>query len=356
MNKPRIDELNIARAFAILSVLVIHTTAPGTLFGSEQSSTRILLTWINNFQVFAVPVFLFISGLVLFYSYEHKWKKGQSITFYKKRMKGVILPYLIWSFIYYVFNKLNTQEIPFDDASAILNHLIYGNASYHLYYLVIIFQFYIIFPIAMFILSKFINSKKWLFLFPILFHMFFMYYQFDIYYIKETYILCFNYFIFFFTGGIAGIYYHNIKHYIYKYCPLLTVLAVIIGILKIKMSVHISNLYIADILYRTYCLLAAVSLIGISIFIKKKIGSMYNILSSIGIASFGIYLCHPMFQTLYNSIWSAPTNPSIYLIYTLCEFFTLLLLSWTVTRTYQISRDKLPVHFKKQLERRKLHS
>ena len=97
----------------------------------------------NTATKLAVPGFIFISGLTLAYSYKEP-KINNIYLFYKKRFINVVIPYVIWTLIYYlVYIILYNYEI---SLKFFLERLINGSMTYHLYFIIIIIQFYILFP------------------------------------------------------------------------------------------------------------------------------------------------------------------------------------------------------------------
>jgi peptidoglycan/LPS O-acetylase OafA/YrhL len=91
---------------------------------------------------FAVPVFIFITGLVLFYNYNRELHYG---SFILKRCKDILLPYLLWSTVYaLIFREVG---LPFWlELKQIFNLWLTGTASYHLWYVVMMIQLYLLFP------------------------------------------------------------------------------------------------------------------------------------------------------------------------------------------------------------------
>lgn len=85
MKRAHINELNITRALAILAVLLIHSTSTPVTTLSSDSKLYPFYVFFNIFPKFAVPVFIFLSGFVLFYNYIQKdLTKELIIHFYKK--------------------------------------------------------------------------------------------------------------------------------------------------------------------------------------------------------------------------------------------------------------------------------
>ena len=122
------------RGLAILSVIIIHTTT------MRFNSSSMLNNWINLFfdQVsrFAVPVFFMSSGFGL--GLKHMTETN-ILNFYKKRLK-IIPEYIFWSIVYFVFSS-NDKSL-----SKLLIDIITGNASGQLYFVIVLIQFYLLFP------------------------------------------------------------------------------------------------------------------------------------------------------------------------------------------------------------------
>ena len=144
VRKERIAELELVRALGFLAVVYQHVIgvymqAPGT---DEQ--TAIVYGMLFHLLKFAVPAFIFITGLVLFYNY---YEDVSYLGFMRKRVKEILLPYLLWSAVYFAFNPnphINTEQSLAWNLAKMVGT---GTASYHLWFVVMIFQFYLFYPL-----------------------------------------------------------------------------------------------------------------------------------------------------------------------------------------------------------------
>lgn len=150
----KLGEIEWIRAICCLLVIIIHVTAEfwtSFNYGSVQYKFNILL---NSISQFAVPGFVFLSGFVLYYVYHNKEYK--ILDFYKKRMFKILIPYLICSIIYIILNYY-LYNYPMD-LKAMVKDIFIGRASFHLYYMVLIIQFYLVFPLLLKIYKKIDNK------------------------------------------------------------------------------------------------------------------------------------------------------------------------------------------------------
>ncbi|WP_186786019.1 acyltransferase [Paenibacillus agilis] len=152
MKKEHIEEIHYIRALAFLAVVLQHSIGHYIFVPEAHLADGVAFTFLLLISKFAVPMFIFVTGLVLFYNYDGRLNYG---TFIKKRFSDIIVPYLFWSFIYLLFqNKdLITAVYRFGDV------FLTGKASYHLWYVIMIIQLYITFPISRFIIMQ---ARRWI--------------------------------------------------------------------------------------------------------------------------------------------------------------------------------------------------
>lgn len=149
MNKKKIVEIEIIRAFAFILVLVEHTIGGYSQDSKAPFDNAVILRFIYTIAKPAVPIFIFISAVSLYYTY----RDGINIkAFYKKRLFNLVFPYIICSIIYIiVFHK---------KIDNIFISLLNGNISYHLWYIGTIIRIYLIFPITLYLLNKLAKRAK----------------------------------------------------------------------------------------------------------------------------------------------------------------------------------------------------
>lgn len=152
-SRPKLPEIDLIRAIAIIAVVLIHGTSSATLLPIGSGSQAIFFI-LNKASLFTVPLFIWISGVVLFYTYYDRWEPGMSRVFWTKRLRRILIPYVLWSLFYYLFNQVMFHGNIRFDLIYFIKLLISGNASYHLYYMVIIVQFYLLFPLLITVVRR----------------------------------------------------------------------------------------------------------------------------------------------------------------------------------------------------------
>jgi peptidoglycan/LPS O-acetylase OafA/YrhL len=177
--KKRLRELDLLRGFITLSVIAIHATGAYAYAGGYP------YFW-NHLIRYSVPAFIVLSGLVLFHSDRNVYEKPSLGAFFGKRVKRVLIPYIIWSVIYILYAQRHSMKAFIAGGTSsleyVLQQILSGTAAYHLYFILIILQFYVLYPIlryafrvwpvytlaAAFLISAFFHIAAYLEMFSII--------------------------------------------------------------------------------------------------------------------------------------------------------------------------------------------
>jgi peptidoglycan/LPS O-acetylase OafA/YrhL len=147
MPRPHLDQVDAMRPMkqaGVISTHVLTVFAPAA--ASVSTSAVMLLTHFSR------EGFFFISACMLTYAYKDI-TKGSLRRFYWRRFVSVAIPYLCWSVIYYLY-LLPTAH--YASAAAALEHFAKEIATgyYQLYFLIVIMQYYLVFPLIMMFLRR----------------------------------------------------------------------------------------------------------------------------------------------------------------------------------------------------------
>ncbi len=146
----------MAKAVAIIAVVLLHVLSlfPDSIYTT--SNFNIVFIVLNQAARFSVPLFLALSGFGLARKY---WGKSLSTKkFIRRRLKKLLPLYLLWSIILLImFQVSNTW---FQGEISFLQGVLLGSIDYHLYFVPLIFQLYMLFVL----LSKLLPKRyfKWL--------------------------------------------------------------------------------------------------------------------------------------------------------------------------------------------------
>lgn len=147
----RLSSVDFARVIAMVAVILIHVTS--TYINAESSVALWginLAFFLNQAARFCVPLFLFLSGLSLGLGRKDlPWP-----AFYQDRAVRILPPYLFWCLVYWLRNcgfdpaALAGQPA---DPRRVLTVLLTGEPAAQLYFIPIILQCYLLYPLL----------KKW---------------------------------------------------------------------------------------------------------------------------------------------------------------------------------------------------
>ena len=96
--------------------------------------------------------FFFVSACMLAYAYADLNRSGFG-RFYWRRFVAAGIPYLCWTAIYYLYTFRAAHYGSTGEALWAIPHLLYVG-YYHLYFLLVIMQFYLVFPLVLMLLRR----------------------------------------------------------------------------------------------------------------------------------------------------------------------------------------------------------
>lgn len=157
----RVEELDAMRPVAQALVISTHALI---FFGATAPSTVVqgllILTRVSR------ESFFFISAFALTYTYGTR--PFALATFWRRRWSSILVPYLVWSVIYFVYTAaVAIPGFPYYRWSvgslvgaAALKHfaVLVLTGYYHLYFLVVLIQFFIVFPVLWWWLDR---ARRW---------------------------------------------------------------------------------------------------------------------------------------------------------------------------------------------------
>lgn len=151
----RLLQLN---GFAILAVVVFHAAGWGFVamfawaeryasfvaadYVATESLSYFVLRVMEQAAVFAIPAFLFVSGLFMAFA---AGRQGKTVSWQvvQARIRTLIIPYLLWSVLLLALTTLTTGA--FSPTTTLLA-LLTGQANPAYYYVPLIVQFYLLSP------------------------------------------------------------------------------------------------------------------------------------------------------------------------------------------------------------------
>lgn len=147
MGKPRIEEWTQLRGLAFLAIVMQHSIAEYIYRPDIVAADSTMLTMIYHLTRFGTPTFVFLSAVLLFYNYGERFRYG---PFIRKRFGDVYVPFLCWTVIYWLYVHVFTPSFwqkGGQDWGALLKEMFVPQTGYQLWFILMIFQFYLLFPL-----------------------------------------------------------------------------------------------------------------------------------------------------------------------------------------------------------------
>jgi len=354
--KEQINYLYVVRALAIMAVIFVHISSyPVGNLANKSSVLYLGANFLNIFNKFGTSTFIFLSALVLFYSYYERPISGKIIrNFYKRRLLYIVIPYVICSIYYYVIQmyysygqswKLFAEYTSIGD---FLNLLLMGKGFYHLYFVFISVQFYLIFPILLWLFQKLHTITKHLAWIGILLHVGFILLNHYVLHYPDKGQLALSYIGYYLVGAFVGIYYKQIKQWIVLSKETLrsSKMILISLIWIIWLAASATNVYIwftaraygtsyhtlaYELVWFVQTITVAFVLLQVSSFLYNKLPArLTNGLIHLGIVSFGVYIVHAGIIFFYFQYFAVTSSPLKYMLFVASSFVVTLSLSWLI--------------------------
>lgn len=234
--KAKLYELDYLRTWAFLAVLFQHVWGSVARYYMD-SETQIFIGLSFTLGKFAVPMFVFLSGVVFFYQY---YEKLDYLSFLKKRGVEIFIPYLFWTAFYLLEHKEKSQIFDPEWWIVYLRSLVWGSGKYHLWYIVMLAQLILITPFVFkayawcekkMKTSQFLGGKKGVFMVMALLSVVYLlfvtnYYRWfcntpwewlNIRLMKSFSLNVFSYLIYFIWGGVVVRNYEVCKTFVMKH-------------------------------------------------------------------------------------------------------------------------------------------
>lgn len=353
--KKRLDEISIARAIAITGVLCVHGFSTAVTQLENSSIWYPIYNLLNIVGKLGTPTFILLSSFILFYTYFNRTIDLKLITnFYMKRLNFILIPFVFFSLFYMVTKWILIDTITYSSISAFWDklqfYLLWGKAHPHLYFVIISVQFYILFPLLLWLMKKSIIIRKYSI--PIGFIIQWVWIYVNRHYLQVDYkgSIVFSYASFYFVGAYLGIYYEDIKskmaNFIKYRDKVITFVSVGLGIMLatyvgynylVRIGVwgdvssklpNFITVNIFEVTWGLYTMFAAIFILMISNYIAKSHHEhMKRFLTNIGIMSFGIYLIHPFFLQIFREIFVSGDS-LLFHFYQLLTFILVYVISY----------------------------
>lgn len=347
VKRKHIQELYYIRAIAALGILIIHATGSFAVYSEFNSKAMYLGIFANQFFRFGSPIFMMISGLVLFYNYR-SMEEFNAKDFYKKKLLYIIVPYIIWSIIYFTYKNFGKALIFNKEGIVMLiKEILRGSSFSHLYFITLILQFYIILPLFIKFLIKPMKKKPIklfvsLFILQAIILVYGRYFRdfsatgllgfFNIYYWKSI----FGWFFYFLVGGILGIHYDKIVEFINNNIRpifLFYIVTTFFYLGQVYYSIWKNSgrdFYDNFGSIRPETLIYAICTMPILIWITRKMVGKFPIAKTFGTYSLGIYFAHPIILEMIK-LKIFGRYPNIFGYSRLTSMFTLVTLGIVLT-------------------------
>lgn len=151
------------RACIILGVIAVHTISNFNVHTKSLSGLDFVSSWLVMSFHFTREAFMFITGLVLFYTYYDR--EFKVFSFWRKRLFLIAIPYVAWTAIYILYE--GTYFSKFHWTVSYLTHTfvkgLWSADMFFLYFLMVSMQLYVVFPLMIKFMRKFQRGHLWLF-------------------------------------------------------------------------------------------------------------------------------------------------------------------------------------------------
>lgn len=347
LKRPFLSEVQWARALALFAVLFVHSTSTGMGASTPFSLPYTGYSILNIAGKIGTSTFIFLSSFILFYTYyPREFTMKLFTSFYKNRLLYILVPYIVFSIFYFALRyDINGFQLTWPEIIAkFADELLSGNAYTHLYFVYVSVQFYLMFPIFLYLFKRFEWLRKWALPLGIVIQWVWVLANTHYFQVDEKGSVSLSYFMFYFMGAFLGVYYESFVAWLKD---ARRSRGVLIGVVALYLAMTVSYYYVTvmartgtkyypswihELTWSTMALTA-----GFLIFIVAHAIKRFNVprfkatLVEIGAVSFGIYLIHP-YLLYWMREWLPGGAPLVFHGWQVLTFFVVFFGSWLIVR------------------------
>lgn len=131
--------VDMVRVLTFACVIAVHTISTVNPIDSKPWGGAAMLLHFTREAFFVLTAFVLTS--------RYRDSPPEAVPFWKRRFLLVGVPYVVWSLIYSAIGLSSAGESPGQTAISLLYNLGTGRAWFHLYFLLVSLQFYLLFPL-----------------------------------------------------------------------------------------------------------------------------------------------------------------------------------------------------------------
>src|SRR5699024_504069 len=212
------EEIPIIRSIATMLVVLVHVTS--RIYYANGEFTNHVIGYFNQFSRLGTPIFAVISGFLLTIS---TLKRPFDLNYFiKSRFTKILLPFIIWTTLYIILS-FSFDETFNSLSNNIINTYLLDSGETHLYFILVVIEFYILFPLLQIISSG--KSIVILYVLVTILNIFWFYFGNGLFQFKNDIINTFinsrifilNWISFFVLGILFAKHYENVNKLIIKY-------------------------------------------------------------------------------------------------------------------------------------------
>lgn len=324
-NKKSLNEIFYITSLLTCFVVLIHTGSEAFNYYEKGSVYNLVVFSFQKLMSFAVPGFIFLSAFKLFYSKNLSFSVKRYGKFMHKRIVKIFIPYAIFALIYYIYFFANNY-MSFDLKKLVLGIFLRGDISSPFYFVIVIFQFYILTPVFNILFNK-VSFKLAIpvaMVINILFKQFIVqsqgYFYTDIFsfYVKYNDRIFISYLAYWVLGGYFGLMYESVKESLLKNRTKVSIICIQIVLLHVAASYfnYLGLIYYkyAEIGHLAFCISAILLTYEASIALDSiDIRPFRNIVIKYSQISYYVYLSHVLFIYIADNAMNDASIDKIYI-------------------------------------------
>jgi probable poly-beta-1,6-N-acetyl-D-glucosamine export protein len=153
MHKEHIKELDVLRMIGFVFVVAQHVFGAYAWREGAGFAESLILSLLYVIAQPAVPMFIMVAAISLFYNHA---PTIDTITFYKKRILNIFLPYVVWT----VINILDAKQYGEASYGHFIGQLLAGTGRYHLWYMSMVLRIYLSYPLILWFSKRIMKMTR----------------------------------------------------------------------------------------------------------------------------------------------------------------------------------------------------